>query len=565
MKDLDFERKQLDYVAQQMLRSGILNLSIVCLLAVALFQEHNNLKVLAWLFFAWAVILPRYFLLTDVIGLRAESVNNLKAAVSGLSLLAGFVWGLALILFATGSSEPLFMLLTVTVTGFVAGGMPALGAYLPAYTAFALAAVVPMIIQYLAQGYVFFGILLGLYLLGMCALSRQISRVISRAMSIDEKNVELLADLTLAKEQAETANLSKSRFLASASHDLRQPLQSISLLIDALINRTEDGIQRDYLHHLSVSHQSMVETFNALLDISRIESGQLKVQQQHRRLSDILGPAIGEAKMLAEVKDLRFHVDIATSAVYTDPVLLGRALRNILDNAIKYTLNGSVSILSREDEQKVYIDIQDSGIGISKEQLAYIFDEYYQGDRSDLVPVSGVGLGLYSVKKIMDLLGHDIVVDSMIGEGTTVTLSLNHGKSDLLDLSHTEESEFPIEGTRVLIVDDEPMVLRAMEVLLLDNKCQVMKAKDLREARQCLSTHERPDIIVTDYCLAEGELGDELIEVISHEAGEPIPGIVISGNTDVAMHLKLEEKGMRLFSKPVRPDVLRKAIYGLTH
>lgn len=227
--------------------------------------------------------------------------------------------------------------------------------------------------------------------------------------------------LRAARDEANRANQAKSRFLATASHDLRQPVQALSMLNGALRRKALDEDAAEAVAAQEQALTGMARLLNALLDISKLESGAIRPEIQDFELELVLKPIQTEFSELARGKGLRLEVINVTSLARSDPTLLSQILRNLLSNAIRYTQQGKICLRCLEEDGRITVEVEDSGIGIAEEHLTYIFDEFYQvkGSRGAR---EGYGLGLNIVRRVAKLLNHELSVRSTVGRGTTFSV-----------------------------------------------------------------------------------------------------------------------------------------------
>jgi PAS domain S-box-containing protein len=383
----------------------------------------------------------------------------------------------------------------------------------------------------------------------------------------DRKRVE--AELVVARqvaeqarEAADRANLAKSRFLATASHDLRQPLQTLALLNGTLRRMVSDS---DSLLAISKQEQAigaMSRLLNALLDISRLESGTIKPESTDFRVSGLFDELHREFARSAEDKGLRLHVETSADIVHSDPSLVEQVLRNLVANAIKYTRQGEVRLRCLKDESVVRIEVIDTGIGISEDQLRYIFDEFYQVS----VPThghnkrDGYGLGLSIVQRIVSLLDLQLDVRSQVAIGSVFTLSLVPGL-DGNCMAEPESERLAVAAAplatqqHVLLVDDDQAVRDATRMLLKVEGYRVTAVATIAEALQKAET-ETIDLLITDYHLEGEEVGTALITALRHRVGSALKAVLITGDTSSAVKDLPADPCLRIASKPIKADAL---------
>ena len=369
------------------------------------------------------------------------------------------------------------------------------------------------------------------------------------------------AALLRAKTEAEEATASRTRFLAAASHDLRQPLNA-AVLYQASINR--DSLAQadaDSLRGIGLALENLDSLLSALLDISRLDSGGLQPEPGDFRLQTLLQRLAREYEPVAGTRGLELRVQATSAVVHSDVMLLETVLRNLLSNAIKYTREGRVLVGVRRRGDRVRIEVRDTGIGIAAEHLQRIFDEFWRAPNAPSADKGSTGLGLSIVERICRLLGTNIEVQSAPGKGSTFALSLPRGEG-----SRVAGSAQPLlppgsagfNQCLVVAVDDNTQVLRSMERMLLSWDCRVVAATGVEEALTAIIDRDlEPGLLLTDYHLAYGANGIEAIDAINAELAVPAPAIMISSDYSAQLREQLEQLGIPLLTKPVDPARLR--------
>ena len=390
---------------------------------------------------------------------------------------------------------------------------------------------------------------------------RNVNQVFLESILLRFDNLELVNRLTKEKEAAEKANIAKSKFLAAASHDLRQPLHALSLLAGALAERIHYKEVKDIVDKMRAAVAALENLFNALLDISKLDSGVLQPCVEDFHLQPLFDRMENDYRPEAEQKGLSFAVDNCSDLVVrSDTILLERILRNFVSNAIRYTNAGSVHLTTRQEGDRIAIAMKDTGLGIPQEKQGVIFDEYVQLDNPERDRDKGLGLGLAIVSRISQLLGHELQLNSLEGEGSEFTVYVPVGdNANIKQPGATALPEFnqDLQGMRVLVIDDEKAILDALKVLLVGWGCEVITAETVAEARQELQGHNiEPEAILSDYRLRENINGIEAIKAVEAMLGREIPALLITGD----MNVEPQDEGVneyRVLHKPVQPARLR--------
>jgi signal transduction histidine kinase len=379
-----------------------------------------------------------------------------------------------------------------------------------------------------------------------------------------ERQVETVTQaLRLKKEQAESATLAKSRFLAAASHDLRQPSHALGMFVARLGQLPMDGQMRELVDNLEISVQAMQDLLDGLLDLSRLDSGNLQVRISVVDLNELLSSVRNSLESMAEAKGLRLRIRPTRLWAFSDASLLQRMVVNLVINAIRYTKSGTVLVTCRSQAQgkEVRIEVWDSGIGIPSEHHEDIFKEFYQlsnraGDRN-----FGMGLGLNIVQRSAALLGHRIALRSQVDCGTRFSLMMEaatQSKTALPSPSDlTEAMPGNINGMQILLIEDNDNAREAVNGLLQSWGCTVHVASSLAQAKEQLSVAGIPDLILSDFHLGTTEDGIACIQTLREMTGRHIPACLISGDTNDDFLQSVIQADLPLLHKPVRPAKLR--------
>ncbi len=361
-------------------------------------------------------------------------------------------------------------------------------------------------------------------------------------------------DAALAR--AEAANGAKTRFLASASHDLRQPMHTLTLFVEALWLRPLDEPTRAIVGHLRAASTGLSEQLDALLDISKLDAQVVKPQPVVIDLAGLVERLGQQARPRAERKGLALQWQLpAMASCRTDPLLLERVLSNLLDNALKYTQRGHVTLRLARADTGWRLSVEDTGCGIDDADRAHVFEEFFQVGNAESDRTQGLGLGLAIVRRLVDLLGLPLGIDSALGRGTTVSLWLPACESAASPPDTMGAAD--ITGLRILVVDDEPGVRLGMQALLERLGAHPLLAADAREAL-AQADRQRPDIVLCDLRLREGDGIAAIARLRRLWPG--LPALLISGDTHPARLRQAREAGLRMLHKPVAADALSRAI-----
>ncbi|WP_246472904.1 PAS domain S-box protein [Azospirillum tabaci] len=367
----------------------------------------------------------------------------------------------------------------------------------------------------------------------------------------DRKHAE--AQLQQARDTAEAASREKSNFLASVSHDLRQPVQAANLFLELLRRQPLDPKARELLKPLSDSMTSLTGMLSGLLEVARLDAGLLTAQARVFDLDELLKRLYGEFQGPAREAKLWLHMPPAARSVRSDPLLVELVLRNLISNAVKYTELGGVTVGTRVEGDRLAIDVTDTGRGIAPEEVERIFDPYYQIGNATREHARGFGIGLATVQRVADLLATRVTVRSEPGIGSTFSLSLPLADEETQVPATGEEAPGgTLRGRTALVVDDEPMVLKALDVTLRSWGVSVHTARTLAQARTMLKEFEAPpDILIADHSLGAGETGVSIISE-ARRRGTPVT-VLVTGDTSAERLAEAGRTGIRMLHKPIDP------------
>jgi signal transduction histidine kinase len=376
------------------------------------------------------------------------------------------------------------------------------------------------------------------------------------------ENVRLFHEIQDKNRQLELANTYKSRFLAAASHDLRQPLHALNLFVAQLHAEPDPGERHRLVTRIDAAVNAMNELFNSLLDMSKIEAGILDLDVTEfpvQRLLTQMETTFAEA---AREKGLRLRVMPSRAWVRSDFILLERILLNLVSNAVRYTAHGGVVVGARRRGEWLRLDVWDSGVGIPEDQQQNIFREFYQVAGLEPGSRGGLGLGLAIVDRLTGLLDHPVELKSHPGRGSRFSVRVPlvaPGSGSAADGSAAPVPiADPVPGKLIVVVDDDALVLDGMRGLLAGWGCQVVtEASETAALARLADLGQRPDLIISDYRLADGKTGIDAIGCLREALGGAIPAFLVSGDTAPERLRDAAATGFHLLHKPVSPMALR--------
>jgi PAS domain S-box-containing protein len=363
----------------------------------------------------------------------------------------------------------------------------------------------------------------------------------------------------VARESADRANQAKGRFLATASHDLRQPLQTLSLLNGVLRRAIGEPVAVEALAQQDQAISAMSRLLNALLDISKLESGAVKPNPSDFAIDGLFEELRLVFTGVAASKGLKLTIEPCGESGFSDRALVEQILRNLLSNAIKYTREGHVTVrCQRHGAGWLRLEVEDTGIGIAADQLRLIYDEFYQVGVPANSSREGYGLGLSIVRRLVSLLGATLEVRSEVDKGSLFALVLpaGHGMR-----GHGDGPAHRAAGARptiahVLLVEDDAAVRNATKLLLRSEGYVVQTAESLAEALQRAQEMRQLDLLLTDYHLGQGESGLEVLSAVRERLGRRVKAVLITGDTSAAVRDLRADSQLRVASKPIQAEEL---------
>jgi signal transduction histidine kinase/CheY-like chemotaxis protein len=374
-----------------------------------------------------------------------------------------------------------------------------------------------------------------------------------------EELTHLNTELGRAKGEAEQANISKTRFLAAASHDILQPLNAARLYVTSLVERQGGGNDSQLIGNIDASLDAVEEIFGALLDISRLDTGAMKPEIVSFRIDELFRQLEVEFTPLAQEKGLKLQFVPCSLGIQSDRRLLRRLLQNLVSNAIKYTPEGRVLVGCRRRRRRLRIDVYDTGLGIPASKRRAIFQEFHRLDRGAKV-ARGLGLGLSIVERIARVLDHKIAVTSAVGQGSHFSVELPLAAAIPTGQPQRvarEVDRVPLSGITVVCIDNDLAILDGMETLLGGWGCRVLKAPDLDAAISIVAEAQlSPDGLLVDYHLDEGN-GIAAIAELRRRFGADLTAILITADRSPHVREEARANSIQLLNKPIKPAALR--------
>lgn len=489
-----------------------------------------------------------------------------------LLTLIGALWGLAAWLYMDMRTPATVICILSLIAGMSAAALAVFSACLPVAVGFFIPAIVPVWAVFIATGDVaYLPMFLGapLYLVVLMIFARNYARVARHGIALRFANVELISQLReqtaraeYAQREAEEANRAKSVFLASASHDLRQPLHALGLFVVTLGRSDLTDKQRQLLTHIEAASGAAREMLNTLLDFSKVDAGVVTARPRAFRLQPLLYKLENEFAPQADDRGLFYRTRDTTATVFADPTLVELILRNLIANAIRYTTQGGVLVACRRRGECAMIEVWDTGVGIPMTQHRAIFKEFHQLGNPERDQRKGLGLGLAIVAGLARTISTRILLNSRPGRGSVFRFALpmteDRGETQPAGLHHKPS----LKGLRVLVIDDDQEIRIAMATLLESWQSVCLAVESEEDALAALGAF-RPDLLLADYRLRGERTGQEAMMAIRERLGWAIPTVIITGDTAPDRLRSVHAGGAALLHKPVVAHQLHTAMTAL--
>jgi signal transduction histidine kinase len=479
-----------------------------------------------------------------------------------ISVLSGLAWGSACVLFFVSDSAALQVFLFTSIVGIATSSIIQHSYWLESYYAFTVPLLILSGLRLFWEGGIAYQGLSALTLLLLALviqMAQESQKSVLDAIRLRFENLGLIEQLREEKEKAEISSRDKTRFLASASHDLRQPVHALTLFADALQAELTSEKSKSLLGNIGRSIEAINQLLSSLLDISKLDANIIMANPEHFSLSPLLSQLDAEYAPQARAKGLGWQLQDSGLIVYSDRVLLETILRNLISNAIRYTRNGHIAVNCRQHGAEVSIEITDTGIGIPDDKKKEIFREFYQLENPERDRSKGLGLGLAIVERIAALLNHRIELNSEPGKGSKFSVILAAGDLEKITIQPTFHfaGQHDINGMRILVIEDEADVRNGMQAALENWGCTVILADSETDALDKMQDSLSPHAIIADYRLRDGKTGTQAIEHIRGYFNSSIPALIITGDTDPARLREAQESGHILMHKPLQAGMLR--------
>jgi signal transduction histidine kinase len=568
---LDEDRILVEQLRLMMINARSTVIPVVLLIILLLWVLLNDSNALALKIWATAALISnlngyRFTRRQLARGIPFEQAHKVVWTLLILNAIDGALWGgLTWVALDTSTLAGSILVMSV-IAGMVGGCMSTQSPVLPVFIAFVTAVLIVVSTKILLMGdpaYAGLGVASVLYIAALYAQARNTSRSYRVAIVLQFKNIELLEQLRIEKKIAEEAqreaeqdNTAKSKFLAAASHDLRQPIHAQGLFLEVLSRTVLTDQQQELLTNARSASEASAEMLNTLLDFSRIEAGVIDPQILAFNLQPIFHKIENDLAPQADEKSIVYRTRDTLLAVQSDPVLLELILRNLVSNAIRYTNKGGVLVTCRRRTNNAVIEVWDTGVGIDPAQQQEVFREFHQLGNPERDRQNGLGLGLAIADGLARTLSHTLSLSSTPHRGSVFKLILPIANSSISsEETSTLQSRELLHKKRILFIDDDDIVREGMHLLLQDWGCTCDIAESIEEALVLAKAHAH-DLIISDYRLREQHTGVEAIVAVHELLGEKIPAILITGDTAPDRLREAQASKLPLLHKPVSTNQL---------
>ncbi len=475
----------------------------------------------------------------------------------------GLVWSAYILLYMDGSNTAIIVTMIAFTTGLSAAALAMQSPCLPVFYAFAFSTLPALVMSLCLQNEAFYfamAVAATLYLITMSIFGYHLELTVKNSIELRFENIDLIEQLQAAITETEEANKAKSVFLASASHDLRQPLHAMGLFIQSLNGTQLNEQQINIIKHIESASEATREMLNTLLDFSKLDAGVIKPKPRAFRLQTLFNKLENELGATADSKKIIYRTRETKLAAYADMALVELILRNLITNAIRYTDQGGVLIACRaRPNRKLVVEVWDTGIGIPEVEQDNIFREFHQLGNPERDRQKGFGLGLAIAKGLADTMQLSLAVKSIPNTGSVFRLELPEAEISVVEDMPKENNVKRFDEKHILIIDDDESVRLAMRELLLSWGCDCVIAESADEGLASVKD-KQIDLLIVDYRLREEKTGREAIQLIREHHSAELPAIIITGDTAADRLREAQASDALLLHKPVASTELQKAM-----
>ena len=540
---------------------------VYVLTTMALWSSQDHILLLGWHAAALVVLMLRWRSVRRYFRTR-PAPQNMKPWLDRVVFWAvwtGLVWGVVPLLFVRQDDPMTALILAFVFPGYLAASASSLALSNRVFLAFSVPMASLFLLACVLQGGTLLylvGLMIFVFMCIMVIFARNAEAMFRERAAFQYENQSLVRQLTQQKETAENAVRAKNQFLAAASHDLRQPLHASGMFIDALAHLQLGDEAKQILDKLSLSTGSLNSLLHELLDISRLDAKVVEYLPKSFDLSAFLKRIYDEYAQGHAHPEIELRLSVVPDLfAFSDPMLLERVVRNLVENALKFTERGEINIEAAFVDDNIMLSIVDTGIGIPESEHEHVFQEFTQLNNAERDRQRGLGLGLTIVRQLCALMDIDLQMQSALNQGTKVSLRLQR-TAEVIDAEREASSTPILESRVVLVIDDERDIRDGMVRVLNQAGARVVAAQSVSAAIDALHHAELvPECIVADFRLRDDRNGVQAITQIRDEFNMAIPAILVTGDTSSESLLYAQAGGLPVQHKPVSPAELRLAIW----
>ena len=548
----------------------VASLVLAVITVIALWDSQSALISLGWLTATVIVFVLRWWIKHrfQCVNPDTNTIQHWGWFYAAGSCASGILWGiLPWIMIDDSSTFNVLYIIIMEQGGLIIGALGTQSRFLPAFVTFSVPIVGLMCARLMREGGEFqvIGVLVLLFLVVMLIYARDYHRLMHDSIRRQFENTDLIKQLEQKSKAVEKASQDKTRFLAAASHDLRQPHQAVGLFVESLACIETAPDKQVIIDKIRVAYRSMSMLLDQLLDISKLDTGAESPQMVSVKLQPLLKSIYLEYAVIAEQKDLSLRLRPTEAVITTDPAMLKRMLGNLVSNAIAYTSEGGVLIGVRRHGEVWRVYIWDTGCGIAPDQMDNIFDEFTQLHNPERDQKKGLGLGLAIVKRMEKLIYAPVSVYSRVGKGSLFTVDLMQGLAhEIKSETVSPQQNISLSGKVLVVIDDDSNVLDSLGILLKTWGCEQVFSFTSGEAAliSMRASKVRPHAIISDYRLRDHHTGVEAIVALHALYDADIPALLITGDTAPDRMEETKSSGFALMHKPVEPNDLKQFLIG---
>jgi signal transduction histidine kinase len=548
---------------------------------VLLYIANQNPAVPVWFLWIWGFIqIVGYPLLMETWARSCKKADRSAPDnhrwidyMDMLCVFVGATWGLMFFVSLNEQNAAHFAIQLSIAAGATSAAVRSLATFPRSFIVYSVPMLGLLVIKLLMLGgeFILLGGLVGIFLFMLLVSGKGVMEAVSRYIAIKNENLDLADRFKKAADDADHANREKTRLLAAASHDLRQPIHAIGLYMETLPIARMDEHSRQTLQRIRNSLQTLTKLFNSLLDVSLLDAGKVKVRTSHFNVKPMLNSVLDDYEPLAEIAHATLVLECDDAGVEADPVLLRRMVQNLLSNAIRYSNGGTVRLSAKvEEDNSLSIAVSDQGPGIPEEHQAVIFEEFSQlakkkdpladHQQDEMGQDKGLGLGLAIVRRLADLQSLTISIQSS-DKGTRLAIEglrqVSVPKEEVAQQNPMARIDALFARKHILVADDDAATLEATANLLRAWGCKVSQASGLDDI---VPMSHSPDLLISDFSFEGHCTGLDIIEKARQIFGPELSAMIVSGDSSAQVQKQVENADLLLVYKPVQPVQLRSAL-----